>query len=152
MEMVPAAVAQAAMDTGVARKPIVDMAAYREQLKGRLNPTTSVLTSVYETARANPKRVLFAEAEEEVVLRAAIAFKRGRLWHAGAGRPRRCARQAARAGRRRSRQLTSSTTAAARRSRPQMVERLYERLQRTRLSCAATSSGWSTAIATSSAR
>ena len=77
IEMVPVAVAQAAMDTGVARKPIEDMAAYREMLRGRLNPTTSVLASAYEQARARPKRVLFAEAEEEVVLRAAIAFKEG---------------------------------------------------------------------------
>jgi malate dehydrogenase (oxaloacetate-decarboxylating)(NADP+) len=77
MEILPAAVAQAAMDTGVARKPILDMAAYRESLKARLNPTTSVLTMAYETARAHPKRVVFAEAEEEVVLRAAIQFKNG---------------------------------------------------------------------------
>ncbi|USI73373.1 NADP-dependent malic enzyme [Sphingomonas morindae] len=77
MEVVPAAVAQAAMDSGVARKPIHDMGAYRERLKARLNPVTAVLTSVYEQARAAPKRVLFAEAEEEVVLRAAIAFKEG---------------------------------------------------------------------------
>ena len=75
MEIVPAAVAQAAMDTGVARKPILDMEAYRESLKARLNPTTSVLTMAYETAKAHPKRVVFAEAEEEVVLRAAIQFK-----------------------------------------------------------------------------
>ncbi len=77
MEIVPAAVAQAAMDSGVATKPILDMAAYRQQLRARLNPTTSVLTLAYEGARANPKRVIFAEAEEEVVLRAAIAFKDG---------------------------------------------------------------------------
>src|SRR6476661_7822323 len=77
MEIVPAAVAQAAMDSGVARKPIEDMAAYRTQLRGRLNPTTSVLTLAYEAARANPRRVLFAEGEEEVVLRAAIAFRDG---------------------------------------------------------------------------
>jgi malate dehydrogenase (oxaloacetate-decarboxylating)(NADP+) len=77
MEIVPAAVAQAAMDSGVATKPIIDMAAYRQQLRARLNPTTSVLTLAYEGARANPKRVIFAEAEEEVVLRAAIAFKEG---------------------------------------------------------------------------
>jgi len=77
MEIVPAAVAQAAMDSGVATKPITDMAAYRQQLRARLNPTTSVLTLAYEGARANPKRVIFAEAEEEVVLRAAIAFKEG---------------------------------------------------------------------------
>jgi malate dehydrogenase (oxaloacetate-decarboxylating)(NADP+) len=77
MEIVPAAVAQAAMDSGVATKPILDMAAYRQCLKARLNPTTSVLTLAYEGARAKPKRVLFAEGEEEVVLRAAIAFKEG---------------------------------------------------------------------------
>jgi malate dehydrogenase (oxaloacetate-decarboxylating)(NADP+) len=77
MERVPAAVAKAAMDSGVATKPILDMAAYRQKLRGRLNPTTSVLTLAYEGARAHPKRVLFAEGEEEVVLRAAVAFKEG---------------------------------------------------------------------------
>lgn len=77
MEVVPAAVAKAAMDSGVATKPILDMAAYRHTLKGRLNPTTSVLTLAYEGARAHPKRVIFAEGEEEVVLRAAIAFREG---------------------------------------------------------------------------
>ncbi|RYE01029.1 MAG: NADP-dependent malic enzyme, partial [Sphingomonadales bacterium] len=75
MEIVPAAVAQAAMDSGVATKPIANMAAYRQELRARLNPTTSVLSLADEGARANPKRVIFAEGEEEVVLRAAIAFK-----------------------------------------------------------------------------
>jgi len=77
MEVVPSAVAKAAMDSGVATKPILDMAAYRQQLRARLNPTTSVLTLAYEGARARPKRVLFAEGEEEVVLRAAVAFREG---------------------------------------------------------------------------
>ena len=77
MEIVPAAVAQAAMDTGVARRRIEDMDAYRTALRSRLNPTTSVLTLAYEAARTNPKRVLFAEGEEDVVLRAAIAFRDG---------------------------------------------------------------------------
>ena len=77
MEVVAAAVAEAAMKTGVARCDIPDLEAYREKLKGRLNPTTSVLTAAYSNARANPKRVVFAEAEEEVVLRAAIAFRDG---------------------------------------------------------------------------
>ncbi|AGH49956.1 MULTISPECIES: NADP-dependent malic enzyme [Sphingomonadales] len=77
MEIVPVAVARAAMDSGVARKPILDLAAYREELKARLNPTTSVLTLAYEGAKAHPKRVVFAEAEEEVVLRAAIQFRDG---------------------------------------------------------------------------
>jgi len=77
MEMVPAAVAKAAMESGLATKPILDMEGYRQRLRARLNPTTSVLTLAYEGARARPKRVLFAEGEEEVVLRAAIAFKEG---------------------------------------------------------------------------
>jgi malate dehydrogenase (oxaloacetate-decarboxylating)(NADP+) len=77
MELVPSAVAKAAMDSGVATKPILDMAAYRQQLRGRLNPTTGVLAQAYEGARAQPKRVLFAEGEEEVVLRAAAAFREG---------------------------------------------------------------------------
>src|SRR5687768_3086440 len=77
MEVVPAAVAKAAMDSGVAQKPIADLAEYRTTLRARLNPTTSVLTLAYEAARANPRRVLFAEGEEDVVLRAAIAFRDG---------------------------------------------------------------------------
>ena len=77
MEIVPAAVAKAAMESGVATRPIEDFDAYRTCLRARLNPTTSVLQLAYEGARARPKRVLFAEGEEEVVLRAAIAFKDG---------------------------------------------------------------------------
>ncbi|MCY7339525.1 MAG: NADP-dependent malic enzyme [Sphingomonas bacterium] len=77
IEIVPCAVAQAAMDSGVAQKPISDMRAYRQQLRARLNPTASVLSLAYEAARTNPKRVLFAEGEEPNVLRAAIAFKQG---------------------------------------------------------------------------
>ena len=75
MEVVPSAVAKAAMDSGVAQKPIDDFAAYRMSLKARLNPTTSVLTQVYAQAQKNPKRVVFAEGEQEVVLRAAIQFR-----------------------------------------------------------------------------
>ena len=82
MEVVASAVAEAAGRTGVARKPITDMEAYRQQLRGRLNPTVAVMSLAYEAARANPKRVLFAEGEEPNVLRAAIAFK-----EAGYGTP-----------------------------------------------------------------
>ncbi|WP_294263126.1 NADP-dependent malic enzyme [uncultured Sphingomonas sp.] len=77
MEVVSAAVAKAAMDSGVATRPILDMPAYRTSLRARLNPTTAVLSLAYEGARARPKRVIFAEGEEEVVLRAAIAFRDG---------------------------------------------------------------------------
>jgi len=75
MERVSSAVARAAMDSGVAQQPIEDFEEYTLRLKGRLNPTTSVLTRVYEEAQKNPKRVVFAEAEEDVVLRAAIQFR-----------------------------------------------------------------------------
>jgi malate dehydrogenase (oxaloacetate-decarboxylating)(NADP+) len=77
MEVVASAVAEAAVRSGVAQKPIPDMDAYRQQLRGRLNPTVAVMSLAYEGARANPKRVLFAEGEEPNVLRAAIAFKEG---------------------------------------------------------------------------
>ncbi|QIK78552.1 NADP-dependent malic enzyme [Sphingomonas piscis] len=77
MEVVASAVAEAAMRTGVAQKPIENMDKYRQQLRARLNPTAAVMTLAYEAARSNPKRVLFAEGEESNVLRAAIAFKEG---------------------------------------------------------------------------
>jgi malate dehydrogenase (oxaloacetate-decarboxylating)(NADP+) len=75
METVSSAVAKAAMDSGVAQKPIPDFDVYRLSLRARLNPTTSVLTKVYEDAKKNPKRVVFAEAEEDIALRAAIQFR-----------------------------------------------------------------------------
>jgi malate dehydrogenase (oxaloacetate-decarboxylating)(NADP+) len=77
MEVVASAVAEAAVQSGVAQKPIANMEAYRQELRARLNPTVSVMSLAYEHARSNPKRVLFAEGEEPNVLRAAIAFKEG---------------------------------------------------------------------------
>ena len=72
---VPVAVAQAAMRSSVARKPIVDMDAYRQELRSRLDPTADSLQSMFEAVRAAPKRVVFAEGEEERSIRAAIAFR-----------------------------------------------------------------------------
>ena len=74
---IPVAVAKAAMDTGVARKPIADLDAYRAQLRARLDPTSDRLASIFAQARGAPKRVVFAEGEEERVVRAALAFKAG---------------------------------------------------------------------------
>ena len=71
---VPPAVAKAAMDTGVARKPIVDMDAYGAALRSRLDPVAGVLQRVYERLRRRPQRVVFAEGEEEQVIRAAASF------------------------------------------------------------------------------
>jgi malate dehydrogenase (oxaloacetate-decarboxylating)(NADP+) len=71
---VPPAVAKAAMDTGVARKPIVDMDAYRQTLRNRRDPVAGVLQRVFERLRRSPRRVVFAEGEEEQVIRAAASF------------------------------------------------------------------------------
>jgi malate dehydrogenase (oxaloacetate-decarboxylating)(NADP+) len=71
---VPPAVAKAAMDTGVARKPIVDMDAYKQQLSARRDPIAGTLVQVYARVRRSPKRVVFAEGEEEQVIRAAVSF------------------------------------------------------------------------------
>jgi malate dehydrogenase (oxaloacetate-decarboxylating)(NADP+) len=71
---VPPAVAKAAMDTGVARKPIADMDAYRLQLRSRRDPVAGVLANVFERLRRQPRRVVFAEGEEEQVIRAASSF------------------------------------------------------------------------------
>ena len=71
---VPPAVAKAAMDTGVARKPIEDMDAYRQQLSARRDPVANSLVQVYARLRRSPKRVVFAEGEEEQVIRAAASF------------------------------------------------------------------------------
>ena len=71
---VPSAVAKAAMDSGVARKPILDMDAYKRSLRGRLDPTAAGLELVFERVRAEPKRVVFAEGEEEKTIRAALLF------------------------------------------------------------------------------
>jgi malate dehydrogenase (oxaloacetate-decarboxylating)(NADP+) len=68
------AVAKAAMDTGVARKPIVDMEAYSQALQSRRDPVAGVLQRVFQRLRRAPKRVVFAEGEEEQVIRAAAAF------------------------------------------------------------------------------
>jgi len=82
MEVVASRVAEAAMRSGVAQKPIEDLDSYRQQLRARLNPTVAVLSLAYEAAKSSPKRVLFAEGEERNVLSAAIAFK-----EAGYGTP-----------------------------------------------------------------
>ena len=74
---VPPFVAQAAMDSGVARKPIADMDAYRDSLAQRLNPAASFLQRIYGTVRRDDKRkrIVFAEGEEPAVIRAAWQFK-----------------------------------------------------------------------------
>jgi len=79
---VPPAVAKAAMDSGVARKPIEDMNAYRKQLAARLDPSVASLQSIASEVTRTPRTVVFAEGEEERTIRAAIAYR-----NAGYGKP-----------------------------------------------------------------
>ncbi|MEJ0011410.1 MAG: NADP-dependent malic enzyme [Bauldia sp.] len=76
---IPAAVARAAMDSGVARKPIPDMAAYKMQLSARRDPIVGTLQRIYQRVRRSPKRVVFAEGEEEQMIRAAASFVNHKL-------------------------------------------------------------------------
>jgi malate dehydrogenase (oxaloacetate-decarboxylating)(NADP+) len=71
---VPLAVANAAMETGVARRPIVDMDGYAAQLAGRLDPVAGWLASIIDQVRNAPKRIIFAEGEQPQIARAANAF------------------------------------------------------------------------------
>ncbi len=74
IHVVPMAVAKAAMASGVARKPIVDMNAYKNQLSARRDPIAGAMQRVIERVRRMPKRVVFAEGEESQVIRAAYSF------------------------------------------------------------------------------
>ena len=82
IEFVPPAVAKAAMDTGVARKPIAVMESYRRELAQRLDPTAASLQAIYASVRDNKRRVVFAEGEDEKAIRAALNFR-----NAGLGTP-----------------------------------------------------------------
>lgn len=77
IEKIPPKVAQAAMDTGVAQKEITDMSAYTNELGARMNPTVSTLSQMFEQLKKNPRTVIFAEAEQERMIRAALSFKNG---------------------------------------------------------------------------
>ncbi len=80
--VVPPAVARAGMDTGVARRPIIDMAAYELSLKARLDPTASILQSLYTRAKNAQARMIFAEGDDLRVLRAAVSYSRSGLGQA----------------------------------------------------------------------
>ena len=76
---IPPAVAKAGMDTGVARRPIIDLDAYRLTLKSRMDPTASIQQSLFARARQAQSRMIFAEGDDERVLRAAVAYQRAGL-------------------------------------------------------------------------
>ncbi|NKX45107.1 NADP-dependent malic enzyme [Roseicyclus persicicus] len=73
---IPPAVARAGMDTGVARRPIVDLDRYAKGLRARLDPTSSILQGIYARAKQAQARMIFAEGDDVRVLRAAVAYQR----------------------------------------------------------------------------
>ncbi|WP_050527046.1 NADP-dependent malic enzyme [Pseudorhodobacter aquimaris] len=79
IHVIPPAVAKAGMDTGVARRPIVDMNAYELALKSRMDPTASIVQGLYARARQAQARMIFAEGDDPRVLRAAVAYQRAGL-------------------------------------------------------------------------
>ncbi|MAY86255.1 NADP-dependent malic enzyme [Arenibacterium halophilum] len=73
---IPPAVARAGMDTGAARRPIIDMDAYEQSLKSRMDPTANILRGMNARARASQARMIFAEGDDPRVLRAAVMYQR----------------------------------------------------------------------------
>ncbi|SMX41241.1 NADP-dependent malic enzyme [Octadecabacter ascidiaceicola] len=76
IHVIPPAVARAGMDTGVARRPIVDVESYEESLKTRMDPTASILRGINARARANQHTIVFAEGDDPRILRAAVQYQR----------------------------------------------------------------------------
>ena len=79
ISIIPSAVAKAAMETGVARKKIKNFEIYQEQLKQRLDPTVTIMQGINNYIKKNPKKIVFADGEDENTLKAAIAFKNSKL-------------------------------------------------------------------------
>ena len=76
IHVIPPAVARAGMDTGVARRPIIDMEGYVQTLKNRMDPTAAILQGIHARARQAQARMIFAEGDDPRVLRAAVAWQR----------------------------------------------------------------------------
>ncbi|KQI70076.1 malic enzyme [Loktanella sp. 3ANDIMAR09] len=79
---IPPAVAKAGMDTGVARRPIIDMDSYVATLTARMDPTANILRGLYARARSARSTLVFAEGDDPRVIRAAIAYQRQGLGRA----------------------------------------------------------------------
>ena len=79
ISVIPAAVAKAAIESGVARKKIDNFEIYKEQLKQRLDPTVTIMNGINNLIKNKQKRIVFADGEDENTLKAAIAFKNSKL-------------------------------------------------------------------------
>jgi malate dehydrogenase (oxaloacetate-decarboxylating)(NADP+) len=131
ISIVPPAVAQAAMDTGVAQKPIIDMGAYRAELSARRDPVAGMMQGIMDRIKRNPKRVVFAEGEEEQVIRAATTFVNQGLGTAIlVGREERIAEVAEKSGIEFDEKLIEIHNARISQRNAAYAQMLYERLQR----------------------
>ena len=126
---VATAVAQAAMDSGVARRPIQDFAAYKRELSARLDPSANSMNHLFDAVRQNPQRVIFAEGEEEKVIRAAIHWRDNGYGHPVLGRPERIRQTIQRLGIKHADDL-EIVNAAVTSHLKQYVNGLYAKLQR----------------------
>ena len=128
---VPPAVAKAGMDTGAARRPIIDMDAYEASLKARMDPTSNILRGINARARAAQARMIFAEGDDPRVLRAAVMYQRNGLGKAlVVGRQEDVKAKLETAGMADAVRELEVVNAANTRHLPMYKEFLYERLQR----------------------
>ncbi len=130
IEFVPPRIAQAAMDSGVARKPIAIMESYQNELAQRLDPTAASIQAIFQAVRQNPRRVVFAEGESERAIRAAIAYR-----NAGLGTPILIGREEVVQARIEELGLLEAAdvevhNASLAKDREKYIEFLYERMQR----------------------
>jgi malate dehydrogenase (oxaloacetate-decarboxylating)(NADP+) len=131
ISVIPVAVAKAAMASGVARKTISDLELYARELSARRDPVASTLQRIYDRVRKQPKRMVFAEGEEEQVMRAALAYVNQGLGDAIlVGREQRIADTAAKAGLDLNRQRVSIVNALLSTRNSAYADHLYERMQR----------------------
>ncbi|OYX06479.1 MAG: NADP-dependent malic enzyme [Caulobacter vibrioides] len=128
---IPPFVAQAAMDTGVARRPITDMDAYRASLAQRLDPSAAFLQKVTAKVQSEPKTIVFAEGEEPAVIRAALAFENQGLGKAIlCGREELIAQNMRKVGMNPDESKLEIINARVSERNPEYVQALYKRLQR----------------------
>jgi malate dehydrogenase (oxaloacetate-decarboxylating)(NADP+) len=131
ISVIPVAVAKAAMASGVARKTISDLELYARELSARRDPVASTLQRIYDRVRKQPKRMVFAEGEEEQVMRAALAYVNQGLGDAIlVGREQRIADTAAKAGLDLNRKGVSIVNALLSTRNSSYADHLYERMQR----------------------
>ncbi|UXN07862.1 MULTISPECIES: NADP-dependent malic enzyme [unclassified Bartonella] len=128
---IPVAVAKAAMESGVARKPIEDLDAYANELAARRDPIASTMGDIYKRVRNEPQRMVFAEGEEEQVMRAALSYVNQKLGSAVlVGREEKIHETAKQAGIDLDREGVTIANASSNARRDDYADFIYQRLQR----------------------